>query len=169
MKEAYRELEKRLYPLLRSQKLVIVGIGNILHGDDGIGVLIAEEIKKSVKNVTVIIGATTPENVLSPVIRSKPNLVLIIDAADFGGNLGSIAVFEPSTVKDEAYFGSSHALPISMFASAIKQELEGVTVLVVGIQTRRGFLGSKISEEVHKAANWLISFIQEADGTSREV
>lgn len=166
MDEAYRELGEKLHPLLRSQKLVIVGIGNILHGDDGIGVLIAEEIKKSTKNVTAIIGATTPENVLSPVIRAKPNLVLIIDAADFGGLFGSIAVFDPSAVKDEVYFGSSHALPISMFASAIKQELEGVSVLLVGIQARRGFLGSQISEEVHKAANWLISFIQKADVAS---
>lgn len=159
----YKELGNKLLPLLHSQKLTIVGVGNVLQGDDGIGVYITHEIGEISKNVTAIVAATTPENVLSPTIQSNPDLVLIIDAADFGRQIGSIAVFDPSTVEDEAYLGGSHALPLSMFSSALKNELPEVKILIIGIQTGSGLLSSKISDEVRIAANWLISFIQEID------
>jgi hydrogenase 3 maturation protease len=163
MNNAYEELESKLRPLLYSRKVTIVGIGNILHGDDGIGVLIAQEIKNTAKNTNVIIAATTPENVLTPIVRSKPDLILILDAADFGAKIGSIAVFDPSTVEDEAYLGATHALPVSMFASALKRELPEVEILIIGIQAGYGFFGSKVSEEVRRAANWVISFMGKVD------
>jgi len=163
MDASFKTMKKELLPLLRSSKLTIVGVGNTMQGDDGIGVHIADEIKNKAKTTAVVVAGSTPENIIGPVIRTKPELILIIDAADFGGEIGTIGVFDPSTVEEEAHMGSTHALPMSMFSKAIKQELSEINILIIGIQAGRTFLGERISKPVRQAAKWLVSFLLEAE------
>ncbi len=153
------EFKEKLRKMLNSKKITVVGIGNVMQGDDAIGVVVAQRIKEKKGNFHVIIAESTPENVIGPVVRSNPELVLFIDAADFGAVIGTVAVFDPTTVEDEAYLGGSHALPLSMFALAIKQEIPAVDIIIIGIQIDKTFFDAKMSTSVEETADWLVEFL----------
>ncbi|MEW5902473.1 MAG: hydrogenase 3 maturation endopeptidase HyCI [Acidobacteriota bacterium] len=131
-----------LEDLLRG-KVVFVGVGNPLLGDDGFGPSMARGIPGAIN------AGSVPENFASKISREKPDTVVIFDAVDFGGRAGEIRVFDPSDTRSPNV--STHSLPLSKFAEALKP----ATVLLVGIQPRGITFGEPISEEVAAGANAL--------------
>lgn len=75
----------------------IIAIGNVLMGDDGIGVIVAEKIRNELENMglEVIIGETDVNYCISKI--DKEDLIFIIDAADCNCRVGEINVL---TIKD---------------------------------------------------------------------
>ena len=58
---------------------MLLGIGNELNGDDGIGSYIAKRFNK--RNWLSVDCSTVPENYISVVKRTKPEFLVIVDAA----------------------------------------------------------------------------------------
>ncbi|MGQ9718288.1 MAG: hydrogenase 3 maturation endopeptidase HyCI [Nitrososphaerales archaeon] len=134
------------------KRLVVLGIGNELRGDDIVGVLVAERLKKvlkDAKDILVINCGTTPENFLSKVKAFNPSHVLVIDAVDFKDEPGSIALFRPEDNAIDSI--STHRLPISL----IKAYFEGIGLnikfFVIGVQPQSVLLGAKIVPRVEEA------------------
>ncbi|NWG08966.1 MAG: hydrogenase 3 maturation endopeptidase HyCI [Nitrososphaerales archaeon] len=134
------------------KRLVVLGIGNELRGDDIVGVLVAERLKKvlkDVRDVLVINCGTTPENFLSKVKTFDPSHVLVIDAVDFKGEPGSIVLFRAEDNVIDSI--STHRLPISL----IKAYFEGlglnIKFFVMGVQPMSILLGTKIAPRVEEA------------------
>ena len=75
------------YPV---DKIVFVGLGNPLRRDDAAGLIILEKISISrhFKNAHFIKAYTTPESHLEEILNYHPEIVVIIDAADWGGRDG---------------------------------------------------------------------------------
>ena len=69
---------------------VLMGIGNELKGDDGIGNVIAREF--SAPGWKAIACETVPENFTSVIRRERPELLVIVDATDMGLNPGEIRI-----------------------------------------------------------------------------
>ncbi|HQN05393.1 MAG TPA: hydrogenase maturation protease, partial [Anaerolineaceae bacterium] len=64
-------------------RVVILGVGNELRGDDAAGVLAVRKLlkkKEKLDDVLIIEGAQAPENFTSVIRRFNPHLILIIDA-----------------------------------------------------------------------------------------
>ncbi|MBN2067580.1 MAG: hydrogenase maturation protease, partial [Candidatus Diapherotrites archaeon] len=63
-------------------KSVLMGIGNELKGDDGIGNAVAREFQG--KGWKPVECETVPENFIAIVKRERPELLVIVDAASMG-------------------------------------------------------------------------------------
>lgn len=84
-------------------KLTVLGIGNILMRDDGIGVLVMEAVRDSRdwdEEVEFIDGGAGGLG-LMPIIESAHRL-LVLDAADMGLDVGEIRVVSPEQVSNSS-------------------------------------------------------------------
>lgn len=80
-------------------KVVIVGLGNILLKDEGIGVFIAQELQKlthSGLDLEIIDAGTYPDVLFF--IKGVKKLI-IVDAARMGGEPGNIYRFSPQEIE----------------------------------------------------------------------
>ncbi|MBS7640220.1 MAG: hydrogenase maturation peptidase HycI [Candidatus Bathyarchaeia archaeon] len=131
------------------RRLVIIGVGNPLRGDDSLGLEIVKEIKGKVpRNVRVVYGGSAPENFIGKIKRFKPSHVLIIDAALFGKEPGEARLIPPEQIPDETI--STHAMPLSLLTSLIQKETNA-KVILLGVEPRNLGLGEKMSPEVRDA------------------
>lgn len=120
----------------KESRLAIVGIGAELNGDDAVGVITAQMLKTALKtgqNVQVFEGGRLPENIISPLRRFLPELVIFIDAADFGGVPGEIRLIEPGQISGADF--STHSLPLSLMIEYLSREI-GCDVMILGIQPK---------------------------------
>jgi hydrogenase 3 maturation protease len=136
-----------------ARSLVVLGIGNELMGDDGAGVLAAKllrklEIRNSKFEFTVFEAGTTPENFTGPIGRLRPELVLMIDAADMGLGAGQVAFLDPSAMGSLMH--TTHNMPLSFLADYIERTA-GSRVAALGIQAANIDLGAPMSPEVSDA------------------
>lgn len=127
-------------------KVVILGIGNTLKGDDGIGSILAKRIKNRVP-FKVIDAGQSPENYLEKIAKEKPDTILIIDAVDFGGLPSEIKIFDCSQIK-EAKFYSTHNLSLNIIINyLLKEGIENIIILA--IQPKEIKFKPRLSKEVN--------------------
>lgn len=117
---------------------VVVGIGNVLRGDDGIGCRAVRLLQEAggfhPAGVKLIDAETVPENYLGVLIREKPDRVLLVDACDFGGRPGEARIFAFSELRRLELRGfSTHTLPLNMLAEVIAGAT-GARVWLLGVQ-----------------------------------
>lgn len=147
----FRAMDKQLFEQLRKfcgSKTVIVGIGNILKGDDGAGPLVCEQLKGGKVCADLINAGTVPENYIQPIIKKAPHNLLVIDAIDFGASPGTIRIFKPEQLNSHAI--STHTLSPRLFVDVVCQNIK-LDVYFIGIQPAQIQLGQSISHQVSKA------------------
>jgi len=76
---------------LRSQRSVIVGIGNRDRGDDGFGPAVIDALR-GYPFLTLIDAGPAPENVVQRIASSNPDVVLFVDVADLGKAAGDVSL-----------------------------------------------------------------------------
>ena len=89
-------LRSELKDILKG-RVAIVGMGNIMKGDDGFGSVLSSRIKGKI-SANVINTGLTPENYLKEIRVSKPDTILLVDAADFRGIAGEARIFKKSDI-----------------------------------------------------------------------
>ena len=143
---------------------VLLGIGNTLNGDDGIGIYIAQRLnkylkgaKKGSKKVIVIDCGTTPENYTSIIRKHSPDTLILVDAADMGLSPGSYRIIPPEKI--EVMHFSTHNIPLSIFISYVS-EFCGEVVLI-GVQPDRMDVGTMLSSLVQKNGDRVAAIIME--------
>ncbi len=151
------ELRECLH-MLRGLRVVILGVGNVLKGDDGAGPLLCQALQGTI-SVPVIDAGTVPENYLWSVIKAHPQRVLIVDAVDFGGRPGAIGVFHAQQVRDVAV--STHASSLRLLADVLRTEID-IDVLLFGIQPESTQLGRPVSASVRDAIETLTDLLRKA-------
>lgn len=122
-------------------KILILGIGNTLKADDGIGPAVCEALKPMLAE-QVIDGGTAPENYLHKILDFNPQCLLMIDAMDFGAPPGRIRLFEPDDLHGS--LSSTHALNPRTFTDLITGQCN-TTILYIGIQPGDRTLGNPMS------------------------
>jgi hydrogenase 3 maturation protease len=156
-----KKVVARLEEFLKGAKrVVVVGVGNEMRGDDGAGVALARKLKK-IKKLTAIEGGVAPENITIKIKRLKPSHLIFVDAADFGGKPGEVIVADPSAIIGKTV--STHTLPLSLMAEYLKHET-GARILVLGIQPEHAIFGCEMSQPVKKAVEKLAAEIAKALG-----
>ncbi len=131
-----------------------MGVGNPARGDDGCGVAVAAKLKEKGMELSFPCGEN-PENYLGKIAAFKPELVLIIDAVDFGGKAGEIKTFE----SEEVFQGiSTHTAGLDLSAEFLRSSA-GSKVKVIGIQPRS--LNGRISLPVGKSIKRLTEELAE--------
>lgn len=150
-------------------KEVLLGIGNTLKGDDGIGIYIAQKLNKYLKEskqakvtetrrkVIVIDCGITPENYTSIIRKHSPDTLILVDAADMGLSPGSYRIIPPEKI--EVMHFSTHNIPLSIFISYVS-EFCGEVVLI-GVQPDKMNAGTVLSSPVQKNGDRVAALIIE--------
>ncbi|MFC1505981.1 hydrogenase maturation peptidase HycI [Thermoproteota archaeon] len=134
-------------------RLVIIGIGNLLKSDDGLGVVIVKELQeKTTDNILLIDCGTVPETFAGPIRKFNPSHVLMIDAAKIGSNPGTIRFVFPEEIQGLTI--STHTLPLNVFADYLKQETN-TKIALLAVQPKNLDFGESLSSEVLDAVKSL--------------
>ena len=113
-------------------RLVVVGVGSDLRGDDAAGVLVARRLAEQESDrLRVVEGGTAPENYTSVVKSFDPDHVLLVDAVEFGGDPGEYKPVDPEDLAQTSF--SSHAYPLTLLTDYLERET-GATITMLGIQ-----------------------------------
>ena len=143
----------------RNSPTVIMGIGNILKGDDAAGPLVCEGLKNENISAYVIDAATVPENYIQTIIKKAPHNLIVIDAISFDAVPGTIKVFQ--TEQLDSMIISTHTLSPRIFIDMIKQSIE-LNVMFIGIQPEQIQLGSPVSKQVSRAIEELSQILSKS-------
>lgn len=147
-------LDEALQTRLRG-KVVVVGVGNPLRGDDAAGSLLARQLVAA-PGLLVIDAEEVPENVVGEVAAACPDTVVFVDAADFGGEPGSIAVVESDHA--EAISATTHRLPLGITMRYVAART-GADVFLLGVQPGQRTFGAPPSAEVADSVGALTSLL----------
>ncbi len=161
------QLDESDLPDFCRKPIVVLGIGNVLFGDDGFGCAVVDYLESHCQipeTVCLLDAGTGVRKLLFTLCLSpaRPQRLLIIDAIDAGRTPGEIFEIDPAEippVKLDDF--SMHQLPTSNLLREL-QETCGVEVRVLACQT--GPLPEEISQglstavrrAVPQAAEWLV-------------
>ena len=133
-----QEATLRLLPCKPDAKVVFVGIGSELRGDDAVGVIIINRLAELAKSADCprflfINGGSAPENILGEIREFRPEIIVFIDAAVLGCEPGTIKVIDTSREKITGISFCTHTLPLAIIANYIKQAIP-CEIFVIGIE-----------------------------------
>ena len=131
-------------------KTVVMGVGNELKADDGIGISVAKELQKDLEGKdTLVIPADVPENYIQPIAKFKPEILVLVDTADFQGKAGEVRAIRDDEMSK--VFTSTHSVPLILFIEAIKKQVPKARTVFIGIQPKTLQFGKPMSPEVKRA------------------
>ena len=142
--------------------LAIIGLGNPLREDDGVGPRVVEELnlRGLPEGVTAIDGGTGGLDLLR--LLEGWSRVVVIDAADIGDDPGCFVAFTPDETRlaeAEDHYSFHHAgLPeVLALAQALDRPLP--PVVIFGVQPERIGWGEGLSVDVEAALPELVEAI----------
>jgi len=136
-------------------RMTVLGIGNILLGDDGAGIVVAESLRDELDawGIDVVDGGTLSHSLL-PIIEDCEGLVAI-DAAQLHARPGTVKVFD-GVAMDEYLLkrrsGTVHEVGLAdlLDMARLRDALPGQRALVA-VQPGRIGWGSELSPDVGRA------------------
>ncbi len=141
-------------------RIVFVGVGNRLRGDDGIGPMVIDMLAGRVSHA--LDADSVPENYTGTIKRLKPSAIIFIDALDFGGRPGSVRLIEAPDI--QAYGASTHGLSLDVAMEDLEQET-GADVFLVGVQPERIGEGEEVSHSRVEPLKKLADILARAPGS----
>ncbi len=142
-------------------KIVILGVGNLLLSDEGVGVHVANELMKMElpPEVTVVEGGTDGFGLLN--IITEADRLIVVDAVKGGGTPGSIYRFDIDKVQScpSGFKTSVHQIGILEVINL--SGLIGKTphTTVIGIEPKSLEIGMELSPEIKAKIPRIIELI----------
>ncbi len=124
------------------KKYILMGVGNILRGDDGIGSIIAKTFKDD--DWLSLDCGVIPENYTSIIKKNKPKLLVILDVVEMDLKPGNLRIISPDKIS--ALHLTTHSMPLSFLISYLKEYTE--KIIFIGIQPKTIDFSDSISPEV---------------------
>ncbi|WP_405307174.1 hydrogenase maturation peptidase HycI [Methanobrevibacter sp.] len=142
------------------EKLIVLGVGNELKSDDGVGPFIIKRLKEENvenSNLLFIDAGTVPENFTGKIRKENPTHLIIVDACLMDSNPGDMKIVD----KDEfANIGiSTHSMSLSFFVRYLEKDTE-IRIIFVGIEPETMDWGVKPTTKVEKSANEFIETLK---------
>ncbi len=137
----------------KPERLVILGIGSELNGDDAAGVEVVRRLQKTLpysENILLIDAGVAPESFGGPIRRFAPDHILIIDAAETGDLPGTISFHTLDEAEGISAF--THGLPPTVFGRYIQNDLN-CTVSLLLIQSENVEFDTRMGAIVNKAVD----------------
>lgn len=142
------------------EKLIVLGVGNELKSDDGVGPFIIKKLKEENienKNILFIDAKTVPENFTGKIRKENPTHLIIVDACLMDMKPGDMQIVNKY---DFANIGiSTHSMSLSFFVRYLEKGTE-FRIIFVGIEPETMDWGAKPTPEVEKAANEFINTLK---------
>jgi len=146
--------------LIDYRRLAVLGIGNPIRGDDAVGMEILKALRRKVpENVRLFECEMVPENFLSEIEMFNPSHVLMIDAAHFEAEAGEARLIPPEKIPGTAL--STHAMPLSLFAEILRENLK-VKVVLLGVQPEKVEFGEDLTPRLREASKEIAGIVRKA-------
>jgi hydrogenase maturation protease len=144
------------------KRVLILGLGNPLLGDEGIGARVVNELKKLElpDGVSAVEGGTAGLGLIS--LMEGYQRVIVVDAADMDRPPGQGVRFTPSEVRfktAKALF-SLHQMGLGeVLTLTAALEVTPANLVIIGVQPGRIEAGAGLSPEVERAIPQIISMV----------
>ncbi len=153
------EAELREYFGEKERRVVLVGVGNPMRADDGVGPKVIELLEeKPINDVLLINSETVPESFTSKVTGYNPTHVMLIDAANFRGNVGDTKMITSQHIGGQAV--STHSLPLTIFINVIENDLD-IQVMLLGIQPRTIAFFEPMTPKIEETATFIANTLHQ--------
>jgi len=136
---------------IRGKRTVILGVGNLLQGDDAIGPNLVDLLHGRIE-ATLINAGDVPENYISTIRAAQPEVVLIVVALELGAEPGCMVVLDADRLRAIENFTRNPGLA---FLAVMIQDGTGAEVLLVGIQPAETSFATQLSPPVHSTLQTL--------------
>jgi len=140
------------------QKLVFIGVGHPLRGDDYVGSYVVKELIKRVPrkplNVDFLDAEDSVESVITKAIQTSPKHVVFVDSCEMNSQPGMIQLISVSET-DYPFF-TTHGIPLKLLSERLLPESEA---WVLAIQPKQVEFSEKMSPEVGEAGALILQFI----------
>jgi len=137
-----------------SKKYILMGIGNTLRGDDGIGSIIAQSFKD--RDWLSMDCGVAPENFTSIIKKNRPNLVVLIDAVEMDLKPGEFRTISSNRIS--ALHLTTHSMPLSFLISYLREYTQ--ELIFIGIQPKIIDYSNSVSPKVLKSSEKIIKILK---------
>jgi hydrogenase maturation protease len=149
----------------RGRRVVLLGAGNALEGDDGFGVrlawaLAAREDARGAGGeppLRAIDAGLAPERWVGEAVRAGAEVLVLADAVDFGGAPGEVLLASPAELAARPVAASTHRVPLPVLAQYA--EGLGASAFVLGVQPASLRPGEALSPPVAAALDALVEIL----------
>ena len=141
MNDAMKDLAGRL----KGKRFGVVGVGNVMKGDDGAGPEVVAELVRRRFPLPLVDATEVPENYGGWVPKQQLEAVVFVDAVEFGGKPGECRVIPFEHLMISA--SNTHRMSLHYTVMYLRDEWEGDAILV-GVQPERLTLGEGLSDKV---------------------
>jgi hydrogenase 3 maturation protease len=154
----FSDLTQRLQPYAK-EKIVFIGLGNTLRGDDAAGLILLKKIEQlsAFKNSHFISAGANPENYLQKILEINAEVVIFLDTAQMGLAPGTIAFVDSKSLAKNNF--STHTYSIAMVEEylTMQQNLDFIYLGIEPVDTR---INRPLSPAVRRGIDQLIGDIQ---------
>ncbi|MBD3404656.1 MAG: hydrogenase maturation peptidase HycI [Candidatus Lokiarchaeota archaeon] len=138
-------------------KIAILGIGNDLRTDDGVGPYIVKNLSIDDSDVLVENVGSVPEAFARPLAEFGAERIIMIDAADMQKQVGHIELVTKDRIKGITI--STHSMPLSLLMLYLEQETGAQTVLL-GIQPQNLQFGEGLTPKIYEVAIGIVKMLK---------
>ena len=147
--------------LVDCEKLIVLGVGNELKSDDGVGPYIIKKLQfENIENDNLIFidAQTVPENFTGKIRLENPTHLIIVDACLMNSEPGDIRIVDKN---DFANIGiSTHSMSLSFFVKYLEKDND-FKIIFVGIEPETMDWDDKPTPKVEKTALEFIKTLKE--------
>lgn len=142
------------------EKLIVLGVGNELKSDDGIGPFIIRELKEENlenENMLCIDAQTVPENFTGKIRKENPTHLIIVDACLMDSKPGEMRIVDSDDFADIGI--STHSMSLSFFVKYLEKDTD-LKIIFVGIEPKTMDWGNAPTPKVQEAAYDFINVVK---------
>ena len=140
-----------------AKKIAILGIGNELRTDDGLGLFIVENITIEDPFLLIENVGSVPEAFTRSLAEFGAERIIMIDAADMQKPPGHMQLVTKDRISGIAL--STHSMPLSFLMMYLEQETGGRTILL-GVQPQNVQFGEGMTPEIQDVAKKIIRTLE---------
>ena len=134
--------------LSNSEKLIVLGVGNDLKCDDGVGPFIIKRLKEE---------DIEDENLIFINAEENPTHIIIVDACLMNGNPGDMQIVDKDDFSNIGI--STHSMSLSYFVKYLEKDND-FKIIFVGIEPESLDYGENLTENVEKTAFEFINILK---------
>jgi hydrogenase 3 maturation protease len=138
-------------------KVVFVGVGNVLRGDDGFGPALIAKLNNAT-NVVCIDAGSAPENYLGKITKKDPDTVIIADATEMDSRPGEFNILKKEEILRSGF--TTHDLSPNMFIEYLENETNA-DIYMLAVQPENVSFGEGVSESVSRAIERIVDLVKE--------
>jgi len=147
-------------------KTLIIGVGNLLMGDEGVGINVVRHIQKQVNlpGVDVVDGGTGGLHLLE-YFQKDHDRIIIVDAANDGKQPGTITMLNPEYSHDYPRTLTAHDIGLKDLVDTMhllekRPEMVLFTISISSVNRVTLELSPEIKSAIEPAAEKILDYIQ---------